>query len=803
MLENMNMKPSIFLGALALATILVACPPPPITVNITPSTTQSLGQGQVLNLTGAASNAANTGVTWSVAPNVGSLSSTTGNAITYTAPATITTDSNVTITATSIQDTSKLANLTIALKKPAIIVEPADGNGALISTQAAGEATIRSVAVATQVQFKATIQNATDQRVTWGIAEADAKFGTVDQSGNYTSPATVPSPAIATIRATSVATPSLFGDFQLTIIKSGGINGKVTLPEGLIPAPATGAAARASSLNVTIRDLKADWNAARVQKEVLVIASNTLTVQNLNSISPTLRAASSKTEAGFVRVQVPNGISDQAFAEKIARETGAAVQPNYKYRLLNAPNDTFFNDQSNLVQIDVAGAWAAQTSVPDGLIAILDTGINVSHPDLAGRIVLGKDFCPTYTAGTGAGTGCQGEDNDPSELSAGVVGTGHGTFATGLIAATTNNQAGIAGITQSGKILAVKVFGSEKVVTQGQPDQFFAVADTVSLSKGIKFADDQPSTKIISMSLGVCANETSSFDKTPDKLTENAIAAAVANGIVFVAASGNNGATGCGTDRGVQFPANNPNVIAVGSVNSNNARSSFSAGGASLDLVAPGEGNAVANSATGEGLLSLRFDNNAYEKRLGTSFAAPQVSAVAGLMLAKNPALTRVQIQSILESTAKDLGAAGKDDQFGAGLLQAGAALAKAAPASVIPQVKTSIYMYADRLLDVPNTTNCKTIAATNPDCYDGASGDAGRGVVTINGVNGLVDYSITLSRNGTALKAGKYRVVACVNKNSNAIACDSGDLGVASALNLDFNGTNLPNINLTLAVIP
>jgi hypothetical protein len=94
-------------------------------------------------------------------------------------------------------------------------------------------------------------------------------------------------------------------------------------------------------------------------------------------------------------------------------------------------------------------------------------------------------------------------------------------------------------------------------------------------------------------------------------------------------------------------------------------------------------------------------------------------------------------------------------------------------------------------------------VDATDRDCYDGAGGDAGRGVVTINGVNGIVDYSITLSRNGTALKAGKYRVVACVNKNSNAIACDSGDLGVESALNLDFNGTSLPVPNLTLAVLP
>jgi subtilisin family serine protease len=796
----MNMKPIPIFGAFALATILVACPPPPIAVSITPNTTQDLLQGETLNLSASVSNAGNTNVKWSLSTNRGQLSSDSGNAVTYTAPVSVTAFESLTITAKSEQDNTRSATLRVNLQKapPKINIEPADANLLTpnLSLQAATTPVLRSVAISTQVQFKATIENKTDQRVTWSVAEAasatpNTKFGIVDQNGNYTSPAEVPSPAIATIRATSVATPSLFGDFQLTIIKSGGINGKVTLPEGLLPTPVAPANARVSSQRAITQNFQADWNADRVQQEVLVITSNNLSIQNLSSSSPTLRNAAKQNETGFTRVRVPNGISDQAFAQKIALETGAIVQPNYKYRLLNAPNDSLFNDQANLVQIDVAGAWAAQTSVPDGLIAVLDTGINANHPDLAGRITLGKDFCPTYIPGTGVGTGCQGEDNDPSEPAANVIGGGHGTFATGIIAATTNNQVGIAGITQSGKVLAVKVFGPEKVVTAGQPDQFVSVADSVSLAKGIRYAADQ-NAKVISMSIGICSNDVAAFDKTPDKLTENAITYAVGKGAVLVAAAGNNGAAaGCGTDTGVQFPANNPNVIAVGSVGNTNARSSFSAFGASLDLVAPGEQ-----------LTSLKFDTNNFQKLDGTSFAAPQVSAVAGLMLAKNPALTRVQIQSILESTAKDLGTAGKDDQFGAGLLQAGAALAKAAPASVIPQVKTSIYMYADRLLDAPKGA-CTVVVATNRDCYDGAGGDAGRGVVTINGVNGIVDYSITLSRNGTPLKAGKYRVVACVNKNSNAIACDSGDLGVESALNLDFNGTSLPVPNLTLAAIP
>jgi subtilisin family serine protease len=419
-----------------------------------------------------------------------------------------------------------------------------------------------------------------------------------------------------------------------------------------------------------------------------------------------------------------------------------------------------------------------QTSVPDGLVAVIDSGINQNHPDLAGRVTLGKDFCPNIV-----NNACQGEDNDPSEIPAANGGIGHGTFATGVIAATTNNNAGIAGITQSGKVLAVKVFGF---------DAGGATADSVALSKAIRYAADQ-NAKVISMSLGVCASQSSAFD-TPDKLTENAIAYAVGKGVVLVAAAGNNGANlnqQCGTDTAVQFPGNNPNVIAVGSVDNANARSSFSATGAALDIMAPGEQ-----------LVGIDFDNtpSAFEKKTGTSFAAPQVAAVAALMLAKTPSLTRVEVQSILESTAKDLGAAGKDTTFGAGLLQAGAALSKAANLSA-PSTKTSVYLYADRLRDAP-AAGCSTVDANNANCYDGANPFAGRAVVTINGTSGAVAYSITLSRNGQPIQAGTYRVVACVNKNANATACDAGDLGKSSNLNLVYTGANLTGINLVLEAL-
>jgi subtilisin family serine protease len=640
----------------------------------------------------------------------------------------------------------------------------------VITVQQTAGTVLRSVAINTQVTFAATENGNPTAAVDWSVVEG-ASRGTITASGDYTAPSAVPNPATATIRATSKSNASNFGEFQLAIITSGGISGTVTLNAGLLSAPnLQPQSAKLEPQALLERRAASDWNAPRTRGEVLLVSSD---LGKLSSQSATLRGATAKLEGNFVRVRVPSGVSDKAFAEKLALETGATVQPNYIYRLLDAPNDTLFADQSYLTQIDAAGAWFTQTTVPDGLVAVIDSGINQNHPDLAGRVTLGKDFCPNIV-----NNACQGEDNDPSEIPAANGGIGHGTFATGVIAAATNNNTGISGIAQSGKVLAVKVFGF---------DAGGATADTVALSKAIKYAADQ-NAKVISMSLGVCASQASAFD-TPDKLTENAITYAVGKGAVLVAAAGNNGNNPnqqCGTDTGIQFPGNNPNVIAVGSVKNDNTRSSFSATGAALDIMAPGEA-----------LTGLKFDNNGYEKKTGTSFAAPQVAAVAALMFAKTPSLTRTEVQSILESTAKDLGAAGKDNEFGAGLMQAGAALSKAANQSA-PSTKTSVYLYADRLRDAP-AAGCSTVDANNTACYDGTSPFAGRAVVTINGTSGAVAYSITLSRNGQPIQAGTYRVVACVNKNANATACDAGDLGKSSNLNLVYTGANLTGINLVL----
>jgi subtilisin family serine protease len=691
---------------------------------------------------------ANTSITWSITPAQIGILTTQGTRATYFSPNQILQPVTVTISA---HNASSSVSVSIFLQperntKSEVQISPPE---------------LLSVPINSKIKLNTTLNS----EVHWSVLEGNSR-GTFLFNGEFNAPTQIPNPAVATIRATSKTNPNDYDQIQLGIVGETGITGVITLNQKLIQPPPV-YLQNQTEARVT-RTTKPDWTAKRTQGEVLIVQSD-FTLQTKLRV----RALDFKVENEFTRVKVPRGQTDAAFAKQLKLETGAEVQPNYLYRLASVPNDPLFVEQSNFMQIDAAGAWFSQVSVPDNLIAILDTGINPEHPDLQNRINLGKDFCPRFT------TICEGENTDPKELSP-SQGGGHGTFATGIIAARTNNNLGISGITQSGKVLVVKVFGA---------DNFGAIADTISLSKGIRYATDQ-GARVISMSLGLCSSQTNVFD-TPDKLTENAIAYAINKGVVLIAASGNNGANPngqCGSETNVQFPASHPNVIAVGSVGNTNTRSSFSATGTALDLVAPGEN-----------LISLKFDTNNYELKSGTSFAAPQVAAVAGLIFAKTPTLTRVEVQNILESTAKDLGASGKDSEFGAGLLQAGAALVKATN----PTAPTTVYIYADRLRTTPDATGgCPTVDVTNKNCYERTNAQSGLAIVTISGTSGAAAYSLTHSRNGKALQAGTYKLIACVNKNSNAKSCDIGDLGKESSSNLQFNGTTLTNINLTLAFI-
>lgn len=366
-----------------------------------------------------------------------------------------------------------------------------------------------------------------------------------------------------------------------------------------------------------------DWSAPHVPGQVLVTGPDgTLSAQSLGVLS-TLRTQ--QVTEGLKLTFTPAGETDRAFAARLER-AGLRAQPNFIYQPLALPNDpgypgnggikvgdsntTYFQDYLN--RIDAEGAWAFLEScgkTPVGAAtAVLDSGVDRTHPDLQGRLLPGATF---------AGTGTDMTDE-----------TGHGTGVAGLIGAATNNEIGLAGVTWSGRtVLPVKVFNTGDI-------------STAALTKGLDYAVKQ-GAKVINMSLGAPGNP---GDKVLDDALNNA-----AKSAVLVAAAGNT------ADEGVYYPASNLNVIAVGAVGEkNNALACYSARPNEtrtrvLDIVAPGGagwGRCPETSSRQD--LVVLAPGASYQLRAGTSEAAPLVSGVAALMRAANPGLTAAETRARL-----------------------------------------------------------------------------------------------------------------------------------------------------------
>ena len=592
----------------------------------------------------------------------------------------------------------------------------------------------------------------------WSLTPAGA--GTLDQSGLYVAPATVPNPAEVVIRACDAAATNDCGEAKLTIVPLGsapGIQGTVNVPAGLLP---TGASIQSLSAQESPqpKPFKPDWSLPHAPGQVLVLGSSqALTSKGIRvqSVAPGLSSAN-----------VPAGESEQAFAAKLEAQ-GAVVQPNYLYRVLDAPspNDTLYGSkQFNLTQIDAAGAWNVTTN--SARIAVIDTGADFSHPDLQGRLIKGKDFCQTYNTTTKL---CTSEDDDPSEgpSNLGTGNSGHGTHTTGIIAAASNNGIGIAGLTWGGQVLVVKVFDGQGEFT-----------DSKTLATAIEYAADpaRGAAKVINMSLGL---KTPDLTKNPDKLIADAIVYADSKDVLVVAAAGNYQPSESDATKKLYYPASDPLVIPVGAVDPFNAISGISARGSNRLIFAPGQGSSF--TPLGEAGIWSTKSGGGYEARYGTSEAAPQVAAIAGLIRSQNAGLSAQQTRGILQSTARSLGDSAVS---GFGLLQAGTALRKAGNPNAQPATKTTVYVYADRLV------NGK---------YDGNDPKTGRGEVILNGASGNIAYKMTLTRDGSSLPAGTYRVVACVNKNSNGFGCDPGDLAGVQE-NVQYAGSGTIGADITVA---
>ncbi len=315
------------------------------------------------------------------------------------------------------------------------------------------------------------------------------------------------------------------------------------------------------------------------------------------------------------------------------------IDPNYLFYTCDVPNDYNPAIQWGLAKIKATQAWDHTHGSTNVVIAVIDTGVDYNHPDLANNIwtnpneipgngvdddnngyiddVIGWDFVSissNYNPPPARGEDIGPPDNDPMDFQ------GHGTHCSGIASAVTNNETGIAGTGWNCKIMAVRA-GYKNAEGNGS----LALSDVIA---GIYYAADN-GANIISMSWGSTSNPSSLL---------TAINYAKNKGCALVAAAGNENSSN------KYFPAAYDGVIAVAASDQNDAKASFSNYGTWVDVAAPGVG-----------IRSTMF-NDIYANMSGTSMATPFVAGIAGLILSINPLLNASDIASKITSYADNVG---------------------------------------------------------------------------------------------------------------------------------------------------
>lgn len=332
---------------------------------------------------------------------------------------------------------------------------------------------------------------------------------------------------------------------------------------------------------------------------------------------------------GVLRLEVPEGTERDTIARLRRDALVEWAELDHLRSTLTVPSDQLYRQfQWNMRKIEAERAWEVTTGSPDVVVAVLDTGIDASHPDLEGKLVPGYDVL--------------NDDEEPADDS------GHGTHKAGLIGAVSDNELGIAGLSWQAKIMPIKVLNSSGV----GPDSV--------ISQGIIYAADR-GARIINMSFG---------SSTTSRVLASAIRYASDKGVLMVAAAGNTAKV----DNAVIYPAAYPEVVAVSATGQADEVPDFSQHHPYVELAAPGM-HIVSTFWREAGYGS-------YVSSSGTSDAAPHVSGLAALLLSLNPQLTSSQLRALLADSSEDLGAPGRDEYYGAGRINAYRAVMAIRPAA-------------------------------------------------------------------------------------------------------------------------
>ena len=337
----------------------------------------------------------------------------------------------------------------------------------------------------------------------------------------------------------------------------------------------------------------------------------------------------SEVDAPVVEVRLAEGHDEFGVSEQLGQEgIVAAAQPNFAYALepmATSTSDPRLGEQWALASIHATSAWDYVTTSGAVTIAALDSGVDVTHPDLAPNIVA------PYNAAKGT--------DDVSGTSS------HGTMVAGVLAGVADNGQGIAGVSYNAQVMPIKVNSDDGLA--------YTTALVAAYDYILNHADEY-NVRVVNISLGAKGD--------PREYSDSAFLAKIdearAAGIVTVAAAGNGAAPfDC-------FPGDYANVVSVmnltqvaGGVDLAGDSNHNAPGETDKDICAPG--TSILTTTPGGG----------YATSSGTSMAAPHVSAALALMFAANPSLTADEAVEILYATATGLGPAGWDERYGHGEL--------------------------------------------------------------------------------------------------------------------------------------
>lgn len=456
---------------------------------------------------------------------------------------------------------------------------------------------------------------------------------------------------------------------------------------------------------------------------------------NIPQLKRDFSAQFQQGEGGRALLKTGGGLSAKTMVVQLAEKPYVEyVEPNVilqgsGFHTQKVPTDPLY--QSNLrsgqtasyplEMIDAPKAWDLSQGSENITVAVIDTGIDATHPDLQGRLLPGKNL--------------RDKNNNPADT------LGHGTHVAGIIAGLMNNGAGTTGLAPGVKILPLRILGP------GRCESSYMCGGSQDLADAVDIAIQQKA-RVINFSLAAASE---------NDVLKTAVNKALAAGIVVVAAAGNNN-----TSR-PYYPASVPGVISVGAIDANRQKASFSNYGETLSVVAPGVDILSAAlpgfcSKLGESYCFQSETQSRYAQVGGTSQAAPYVSALAALLLSRKPDLTALQVKKIIEDTATDLG---QPQQFGKGVISAFKALQslgepppRAERGLVIEKVRANpFFIQSDQTVQLS-----VAISGGQADGYGWAAGGDGQ----IEGNGPTVTW--------TAPGPGKYQIVAGVKQGNQKI---------------------------------